>query len=159
MGGGIISGGLGLLLALFLVALNALFVMAEFSFTSLRAARVESMVREGRASAGLVREATQNLDSYLAVCQVGITIASLGLGALGEPAVASLIRPLLSPFLPEGLLHTVAFAAAFGIITFLHVPCATLTTLWARVSSTDAMAPSAASCSALWAASPRWATR
>ena len=121
MGGGIISGGLGLLLALFLVALNALFVMAEFSFTSLRAARVESMVREGRASAGLVREATQNLDSYLAVCQVGITIASLGLGALGEPAVASLIRPLLSPFLPEGLLHTVAFAAAFGIITFLHV--------------------------------------
>jgi CBS domain containing-hemolysin-like protein len=118
---GIVFGGLGLLLALLLVALNGLFVMAEFAFTRLRATRVESMVREGKASAGLVRDATQNLDAYLAVCQVGITIASLGLGALGEPAVASLLRPLLSPLLPEGLLHTVAFAVAFAIITFLHV--------------------------------------
>lgn len=107
--------------ALFLVALNGLFVMAEFAFTKLRATRVDSMVREEKASAGLVREATQNLDGYLAVCQVGITIASLGLGALGEPVVADLIDPLLGAFLPEGLVHTVAFALAFGIITFLHV--------------------------------------
>ncbi len=121
MGEGIVFSGLGLLVALFLVALNGLFVTAEFAFTRLRATRVESMVREGRVSAGLVREATQNLDAYLAVCQVGITIASLGLGALGEPAIASLIRPLLSSLLSEGLLHTVSFAVAFGIITFLHV--------------------------------------
>lgn len=121
MGEGIFFSGLGLLFALFLVALNGLFVTAEFAFTRLRATRVESMVREGKASAGLVREATQNLDDYLAVCQVGITIASLGLGALGEPAIASLIRPLLAPLLSEGLVHTVSFALAFGIITFLHV--------------------------------------
>jgi CBS domain containing-hemolysin-like protein len=75
----------------------------------------------GQDIGGLVREATQNLDAYLAVCQVGITIASLGLGALGEPAIASLIQPLLSSLLSESLLHTVSFAVAFGIITFLHV--------------------------------------
>ncbi len=113
--------GLKLLAALILVALNGLFVMAEFAFTKLRSTRVESMVREGKTSAGLVREATQNLDGYLAVCQVGITIASLGLGALGEPVVADLIGPPLGVFLPEGLVHAASFAVAFGIITFLHV--------------------------------------
>ena len=110
-----------LLVALFLVALNGLFVAAEFAFTKLRSTRVESMVQQGKASAGLIREATSNLDAYLAVCQVGITIASLGLGALGEPAIAKLIDPLLGSLLPEGIMHTVSFAVAFGIITFLHV--------------------------------------
>ena len=113
--------GLKPLAALFLVALNGFFVAAEFAFTKLRSTRVESMVQEGKPSPGLIREATRNLDAYLAVCQVGITIASLGLGALGEPAVATFIEPLLSPLLSEGLFHTVAFAIAFGIITFLHV--------------------------------------
>lgn len=112
---------LKLLATIFLVLLNGLFVAAEFSFTKLRSTRVESMVQEGKASAGLVREATQSLDRHLAVCQVGITLASLGLGALGEPAVATLITPLLGSFLPEAIIHTVAFAVAFGIITFLHV--------------------------------------
>ncbi len=110
-----------LLVALFLVALNGLFVAAEFAFTKLRSTRVESMVQQGKASAKLIREATSNLDSYLAVCQVGITIASLGLGALGEPAIAELIDPLLGAFVPESIVHTIAFAIAFGIITFLHV--------------------------------------
>ena len=110
-----------LLAALFLVALNGLFVAAEFAFVSVRASRVESMVQEGKMSAGLVKEATGKLDAYLAVCQLGITVASLGLGALGEPAIAVLIEPLLEPLFSEGLIHTVAFAIAFGIITFLHV--------------------------------------
>lgn len=110
-----------MLAALFLVALNGLFVTAEFGFTRIRETRVESMVREGRAWADLVREGTRNLDVYLAVCQVGITISSLGLGALGEPAVAQLIEPLLEPFLPENIIHIVAFVIGFAIITFLHV--------------------------------------
>jgi len=113
--------GLQLFAALFLVALNGMFVAAEFAFTRLRSTRVEAMVQEGKASAGLIKEATRNLEAYLAVCQVGITVASLGLCALGEPAVAALIEPLLGSFLSEGLLHTVAFAVAFEIITFLHV--------------------------------------
>src|SRR5919112_1930212 len=116
-----ILSGLMLLAALLLVALNGLFVAAEFAFVSIRSSRVEGMVQEGKMSAGLIKEATGKLDAYLAVCQLGITVASLGLGALGEPAIAVLIEPLLDPLLSEGLIHTVAFAIAFGIITFLHV--------------------------------------
>jgi Hemolysins and related proteins containing CBS domains len=61
------------------------------------------------------------LDDYLATTQLGITIASLGLGWVGEPAVAALIEPVLTPILPENLLHLVAFAVGFTLITFLHV--------------------------------------
>ena len=117
----LIFSGLNLFIALLLAALNGLFVAAEFAFVKLRATKVDSMVREGKRSAGLIKEATGNLDTYLAVCQLGITVSSLGLGALGEPAIAVLIDPLLAPILPEGLVHAVAFAIGFGIITFLHV--------------------------------------
>jgi CBS domain containing-hemolysin-like protein len=114
--------GLQLFAALFLVALNGLFVAAEFAFVKIRSSQVESMVQDGKPAAGLVKEATQKLDSYLAVCQLGITISSLGLGALGEPAIATLIEPLLEPLgISEGTLHLISFVVAFGIITFLHV--------------------------------------
>jgi CBS domain containing-hemolysin-like protein len=102
--------------------LNGLFVAAEFAFVKIRATQVDRLEREGKAAAGMVRTATGKLDAYLAVCQLGITISSLGLGWLGEPAVATVIEPLFGLFgLPEGLLHPVALAIAFGIITFLHV--------------------------------------
>ena len=111
-----------IVLALFLVALNGLFVAAEFAFVRIRATQVQRLEREGRASAGLVREATRKLDAYLSVCQLGITISSLGLGWIGEPAFAHLLEPLLEPLgIPEGSVHVIAFAAAFGTITFLHV--------------------------------------
>jgi CBS domain containing-hemolysin-like protein len=114
--------GFQLLLALFLVLLNALFVAAEFAFVKIRTTQVERLVQEGKSSAGLVREATRKLDTYLSICQLGITIASLGLGWIGEPAFAHLIEPLLAPLgIPEGTVHAIAFAAAFGTITFLHV--------------------------------------
>jgi CBS domain containing-hemolysin-like protein len=88
----------------------------------IRATQVERLVREGRASARLVREATGKLDAYLSVCQLGITISSLGLGWIGEPAFAHLIEPLLEPLnVPEASIHFIAFAVAFGTITFLHV--------------------------------------
>ena len=120
--GSIAISGLQLFAALFLVALNGLFVAAEFAFVKIRSSQVEEMVQDGKPAAGLVREATQKLDSYLAVCQLGITISSLGLGALGEPAIATLIEPLLEPLgISEGTLHLVSFVVAFGIITFLHV--------------------------------------
>ncbi|HEY6581979.1 MAG TPA: hemolysin family protein [Rubrobacter sp.] len=105
-----------------MVALNALFVAAEFSLVKIRATQVDRMVEEGRTSAGLVKEATGRLDAYLAVCQLGITISSLGLGALGEPAVAALIEPLFTPLGVEGAtLHFIAFVIGFSIISFLHV--------------------------------------
>lgn len=108
-------------LALFLVFLNGFFVAAEFAFVRLRAASVETLVQEGRRTAPVVREATENLDDYLAVSQLGITISSLGLGWVGEPAVAVLVEPLLAPVLPSSLLHAVTVAIGFGIVTFFHV--------------------------------------
>jgi CBS domain containing-hemolysin-like protein len=119
---GLILPALKILAALFLVVLNGLFVAAEFAFVKIRSTQVDNLEREGKAAAGMVRTATDKLDAYLAVCQLGITISSLGLGALGEPAIAVLIDPLLEPLgVQESLLHAISFAAAFGIITFLHV--------------------------------------
>lgn len=95
---------------------------AEFAFVRIRNAQVERLVQEGRASSRLVREATRKLDAYLSVCQLGITIASLGLGWIGEPAFAHLIEPLLKPLgIPEGSIRIISFGVAFGTITFLHV--------------------------------------
>ncbi len=108
--------------ALLLVALNGLFVAAEFSLVKIRTTQVDRLVEEGRGAAGLVKEATGRLDAYLAVCQLGITISSLGLGALGEPAIAALIEPLLEPLgIQGGTLHFIAFVIGFSIISFLHV--------------------------------------
>ena len=108
-----------ILAALFLVVMNGLFVAAEFSLVKIRSTQVDRLEREGRAAAGMVRAATGKLDAYLAVCQLGITISSLGLGWLGEPAVASVIEPLFGVLgIPEGLLHPIALAIGFGIITF-----------------------------------------
>ncbi|CAA9439749.1 MAG: Hemolysins and related proteins containing CBS domains [uncultured Rubrobacteraceae bacterium] len=118
---GVVLSSLGLFAALFFVALNGLFVSAEFSFVKIRATQVERLVQEGRASAKLVQTAIRKLDAYLAVCQLGITISSLSLGALGEPAIASLIEPLLNSVLPENFIHAVAFGVGFLIITSLHV--------------------------------------
>jgi len=99
-----------------------LFVAAEFAFVKIRSTQVDRLEREGKAGAGMVRAATGRLDAYLAVCQLGITISSLGLGWLGEPAAATVIEPLFELFgIPEGVLHPVALAVSFGIITFLHV--------------------------------------
>jgi len=107
--------------ALVLVVLNGFFVAAEFAFVRIRGTSVEQLVEEGRPGAGTLQEVMGNLDDYLATTQLGITIASLGLGWVGEPAMAALIEPVLEPILPMNLIHLVAFAIGFSIITFLHV--------------------------------------
>src|SRR6056297_3100962 len=107
--------------ALALVVLNGFFVAAEFAFVRIRGTSVEQLAEEGRPGAGTLQEVMVNLDDYLATTQLGITIASLGLGWVGEPAVASLIEPVLAPILPGGLIHLVAFTIGFSFITFLHV--------------------------------------
>ncbi len=115
-----VSGG-QLLIALFLVLLNGFFVAAEFAFVRVRSTSVEQLAAEGRTGSAALQGVMNKLDDYLAVTQLGITIASLGLGWVGEPAVASLIEPVVGPVLPQGLVHLVAFGFGFGIITFLHV--------------------------------------
>ena len=110
-----------LLAALFLVFLNGFFVASEFAFVRVRSTAVDRMVEEGRSGATTLQDALGSLDDYLAATQLGITVASLGLGWIGEPAVAALIEPLLAPVLPEGTIHLVAIGVGFGVVTFLHV--------------------------------------
>jgi CBS domain containing-hemolysin-like protein len=112
-----------LALAVLLIALNAMFVAAEFAFVKARTTRLEVLAQGGdrRARAALFGRA--NLDSYLSVCQLGITLASLGLGWLGEPAAAALLRPILDRLgldNPE-LEKSLAFLLGFSLITFGHV--------------------------------------
>ena len=107
---------------LFLVFLNAFFVAAEFAMVKIRETRVQQLLEEGNVRARFAKKLTDNLDAYLSACQLGITLASLGLGWIGEPAVARMIEPLLAPLgLPEQAIHTIAFFVAFSLITALHI--------------------------------------
>ncbi|WP_157670661.1 hemolysin family protein [Chitinibacter sp. GC72] len=110
------------LLALFLVALNGFFVAAEFGLVKLRQTKVQSIARIGWRGQILVKVHGQ-LDAYLSACQLGITLASLGLGWIGEPAFAGLIGPVFVWLGVESqaLLHTVSFIFAFTLISFLHI--------------------------------------
>jgi CBS domain containing-hemolysin-like protein len=110
-----------LALALVLVGLNGFFVAAEFALVRIRSTSVEQMANAGRPGSGALQDVLGQLDDYLATTQLGITIASLGLGWVGEPAVAALLEPVLESVLPESALHLVAFAVGFTLITFLHV--------------------------------------
>lgn len=123
----------GLLIALGLVLLNAFFVATEFALVSVRRSRIEALIEEGNATARVVRSVISNLDRYIAATQLGITVTSLGLGWVGEPALGHLIEPLmervLEPIghlLPAGAVQTTSAAAIGGaigflIITFMHV--------------------------------------
>jgi CBS domain containing-hemolysin-like protein len=108
-----------------LVLANGFFVAAEFALVAIRRSRVEQLLEEGHPRAKNLQRAVKHLDSYLAATQLGITMSSLGLGWLGEPAVAALLEPLFHAFLPEKLAiigtHTLAVAIAFAIITALHI--------------------------------------
>ena len=110
------TGG-GLLALLVLVLLNGFFVASEFALVTVRRTRVEQLAEEGRPGARSLRDAIEHLDSYIAACQLGITIASLALGWIGEPALAGLLEPAFG----EGGGHAVAVAFAFAVITAMHV--------------------------------------
>src|SRR5579864_4226069 len=107
-----------------LVLANGFFVAAEFSIVAVRKTRVDQLVAEGRSRARAVRRAVSEPDRYIAATQLGITMASLGLGWIGEPALASLMQPSLE-FLPSPVAittaHSVAVAIAFAVITALHI--------------------------------------
>lgn len=106
-----------------LVVINGLFVAAEFSLVAVRRTRVEEMVGQGVHGAQAVETALQHVDRAIAATQLGITLASIGLGFAGEPALARLIAPLLAWFGGswEQASHTIAWVLAFFLITFMHV--------------------------------------
>jgi CBS domain containing-hemolysin-like protein len=125
----------GLLMAIVLVLANSFFVAAEFAIARLRPTQVAELVRERRPGARSAQHAVEHIDAYLSACQLGITLASLGLGAVGEPAFHELLEPVFGDgarVLGFGL----ASAIAFSIITVLHVVLGELAPKSAAISRT-----------------------
>ena len=105
-----------------LLAANGFFVAAEFALVKARGFRIEAIAAGGSASARLTMRIQGHLEAYLAACQLGITMASLGLGWVGEPAVAALLEPMLHTLgVPGEILHTAAFIVGFLIFSSLHI--------------------------------------
>ncbi len=121
---------LNILLVFSLVLGNGFFVASEFALVAVRKSRIESLAAEGTKAAVRLLDCLNNLNAYISATQLGITLFSLGLGWIGEPAVAMFLEPLLiwvatatgADFIAAGaVLHTVSFVIAFSIITFLHI--------------------------------------
>ena len=105
-----------------LLAANGFFVAAEFALVKAKGFRIETLANEGSSAAALSLRMQQNLEAYLAACQLGITMASLGLGWVGEPAVSALLEPLFQRLgMPDALLHTTAFLVGFLLFSSLHI--------------------------------------
>src|SRR5215813_5831024 len=116
------SVSINLLLAFLLLAANAFYVAAEFALVKSRGFRVKAMVEENRFGAHLVQSMMGNIEAYLACCQLGITMASLGLGWVGEPTVSELLSPLLKPLgMSDHALHFTSFLVGFLVFSSLHI--------------------------------------
>jgi CBS domain containing-hemolysin-like protein len=112
----------GLTVAVVLLLLNAFFVGAEFAVISARRSQIEPLADGGRRAARTTLWAIENVSLMLAISQLGITVCSLGLGAVAEPAVAHLLEvPFEAARLPEGLRHPAAFTLALGVVIYFHV--------------------------------------
>jgi CBS domain containing-hemolysin-like protein len=126
-----------------LVCANGLFVAAEFSIVTVRKTRIDQLIAEGHRGAKVVRRAISAPDRYIAATQLGITMASLGLGWLGEPALAAMLQPpleFLPPHMAAATAHTVAIAIAFTIITAVDIVFGELTPKWIALDSSETTA-------------------
>src|SRR5213080_2542364 len=126
-----------------LVFANGFFVAAEFSIVTVRKTRIDQLIAEGHRGARAVRKAVAAPDRYIAATQLGITMASLGLGWIGEPALASMIQPSLTSLparMAEATAHSIAVAFAFTIITAVHIVFGELTPKWIALERSEATA-------------------
>nr|WP_204545833.1 hemolysin family protein [Peribacillus deserti] len=113
---------MNLLWVVLLIAITAFFVASEFAIVKIRTTRIDQLVEEGNKRAISARKVISDLDEYLSACQLGITLTSLGLGWLGEPAFQKLLEPIFHQLnLPSQITHLISFILAFFIITFFHV--------------------------------------
>ena len=110
----------GIFIILLLLAINAFFVAAEFALVKARVFRIDLLADSGSRAAKLTQRIQLNLESYLAACQLGITMASLGLGWVGEPVVAALLEPAFHAMgLSDNAVHTAAFV--FWVFLYSHL--------------------------------------
>ena len=134
--------------AFFLVFLNGFFVNAEFSIVKVRETRILELIQQGSRRAQTAHRLVRNMDEYLSATQLGITLASLGLGWIGEPAFARVFEPLLGSvgLVSPAITHTLAVGAAFLLITFLHIVLGELAPKSLAIQKPEA--------SVLWTAAP-----
>ena len=141
---------LGLIAVVVLVAANGLFVATEFAYVAVRRSRVEQLAAGGQARAKLLLASLKDLDNYIAATQLGITMSSLALGWVGEPALARLIEPpveaIFSGWAADAVAHTAAVAVAFALITTLHIVFGELAPKTLALQRSEA--------TALWVAAP-----
>ena len=113
---------INIIIVILLVFMNGFFVATEFAMVKVRKSRIETLVIDGNRSAKHALTVVRDLNSYLSACQLGITLASLGLGWVGEPAVADMLMPIFNFFnLSEYTSHSISFVLGFSIITGLHI--------------------------------------
>ncbi|WP_269409149.1 hemolysin family protein [Lentibacillus daqui] len=111
-----------LLMVVILVLLTGFFVATEFAIVKVRTTRIDHLIGEGNKNAVYAKKLIDNLDAYLSACQLGITVTALGIGWLGEPAIASLLQPFFHNLeINSSVSHIISIVIAFLIITFLHV--------------------------------------
>lgn len=110
-----------MIIVLILVAANGFFVASEFALVAVRRSRIVTLKESGNRRAAILLELLDNLNSYISATQLGITMASLALGWVGEPAVANLLEIPLRGLVSDKVLHAISFAGAFTAITFMHI--------------------------------------
>ena len=119
---------INIIIVFLLVFMNGFFVATEFAMVKVRKSRIETLALEGDRNAKNTLKVVKDLNSYLSACQLGITLASLGLGWVGEPAVSEMLMPLLNLFhLSDSMIHSISFVLGFAIITGFHIVLGELT--------------------------------
>jgi CBS domain containing-hemolysin-like protein len=142
---------LKILAVLALVLLNGFFVATEFALVRIRETQLDTLVAKNSRRAKMARHIVRNLNSYLSATQLGITMASLGLGYLGEPVFTTLLEPLLAPLGVTSVIwqHSIALTVGFTTLTFLHITAGELAPKWMTIQKPLPVA--------LWSAYPlRW---
>src|SRR6476469_2143776 len=126
---------LKILLLLGLVVINGFFVAAEFALVKIRDTQLDTLVAKGHRRAKVARQIIANLNSFLSATQLGITMASLGLGWVGEPLFTRLLSPVLVRLgvQSEAMLHSISFALGFSALTFFHITVGELAPKWTAI--------------------------
>jgi CBS domain containing-hemolysin-like protein len=149
--GDVTHGVFNVLIVLGLVVLNGFFVAAEFALVKVRETQLDTLVTKGHRRARVARHITANLNSYLSATQLGITMASLGLGWAGEPVFTTFLSPLLASLhvQSDAARHSISFAVGFTALTFLHITAGELAPKWTAIQKPLPIA--------LWVAQPlKW---
>src|SRR5438552_11081281 len=150
-GANVFGFGLKFLLVLALVLVNGFFVAAEFALVRVRETQLDALVFRGLRRTKVARHILANLNSYLSATQLGITMASLGLGWVGEPIFTAMLSPLLASLHVESepVRRSISFAIGFSALTFLHISAGELAPKWTAIQRPLPLA--------LWVARPlKW---